>query len=844
MLIITTLISAAIGLFSSGNNVLKPQREQKGPIRIASAEPNAPPVNYYWYGSHGIAAPRIHFQAGGGPNIYWKLRDAGFLRDGREKNLILLIHGWHGTHRSFGIFNSFLRFHQKMTPNVGVLLVDWGAQGADKLVLGTAAYHAIRLNINNLLKNLNNTNLHCIGHSLGAHACAAVCRNFYQIQGRKCTRIVGLDPAGPLFKTNSPYQYLIDARLARPDAEYVALFMTNRNYMGLYQLEGDEYITPYIDGTFSNHCPIIGKWWGEITGYNYLGQKVWERLDLGTIGRSGIIPHSRDSCSHLMAPILFMKSLDTRRGFMAFKWNENWPHGLPPMHTVWNGYTLSRDYRYPTFFQDVGTLWLSTQTIEDRLGDNLQYGDSNIEPSLIAIAISDKGCYLHLSIHNEYQNLYSYGNKYEIATGFANIKPGNEDLVRLYVSVSKSNCPIYIARLLIPTYHSSQYPRSTMPTYSSEIMHCSKDNSYRYFCKRTWHQSRITAYRKQLDITGKGETIPVPPISGCLDQKTNLTDMMRTSMGTFNTSVSQNITFDMNQSPFELVRITLWNPRTEKLHNLMTYWDSCDETSVVSISIDRLARRAVFKFHESGIYWISFFYEFEEISAEIRIENPMTLTTTTATTPAVTTTATTTATTPAVTTTATTTATTPAVTTTAATTPAVTTTATTTATTGITTTATILPLSTITLTTPCNETVDEDCWFAQLSGDYAPIEWPLETDLNNSEEQVDYSQYVVLGEASNYRETSPQSTATPVTISVIPGTYPVVDNSMSRIEKHMNDEKSDSNVANTTALGTSLIIGAIVVLIVAVALVMKRKRSSKPQPAIYLKVASDDIEKQ
>lgn len=805
------------------------------------------PVDYYWYGSHGIAIPKIHLQKGGSPNVYWKLRDAGFLRGGREKNLILLIHGWHGTHRTFNIFFHVLRFHQKMTPDVGVLLVDWGEQGADKFVLGDAAYSAITLNINNLLKDLNNTNLHCIGHSLGAHACGAVCRSFHQIQKRKCTRIIGLDAAGPLFKTNSPYPNLVKARLSKKDADYVALFMTNRNFMGLYQIEGDEYITPYVDGSYSNHCPLIGKWWGEITAYNYLGRKVWERLDMGTIARSGIIPHTLDSCSHLMAPILFMKSLDTRNGYVAFKWSTSSPHGLPPMHTVWNGYTISKDYRYPTFFKNE-TIWLSTQTLEDHMGDRLQYGDSNVEPSFAAIAISYKGCYPQLSTHNEYQNVFSYGTKYEIVTGFTNLKPTYVDLARMYVTVNRKDCPVLLARYLIPTYQSASFPRPTMPTYSSEILHCEKQSAYKYYCKRTWHQSRIAAYRKQLDITGKGEETPVPPKTGCLEQHTNLTDMMRTFMGTYHAITGQKISFDMSNSPFELVRITLWDPHMEKLHNLMTFWDACDETSVTNISVDRIERRANFTFIKQGQYWISFFYEYEEITALINITErviPTTAKTTTSSEPTTTQETTTTTSAP------------PPSTSSTPSTPSSTTLTTSTHTTKIRTTTSTVISTSQPQTTPCNETIDEDCWFSQLSGDYSPVEWVPETETEgpysntaedvSGEDPVDYSEYVVIGEPSNHKESEVETSGTPkpISVSVHPGTYPLLDSDRqtAHIAKQMQEtENSHQEASHGLTVGASLTICAVVVLAICVAVVMKRHKKQTPPPAIYLKVAPDDIE--
>ncbi|CCE39395.1 ORF19A [Fowl aviadenovirus C] len=805
-------------------------------------------INYFWYGQHGMAPPRIHGPLHDNDMIYWRLRDRGFLRGGREKNLILLVHGWHGLHRTFDIFFKFLRFHQKMTPDVGVLLVDWGVQGADNLILGDAAYHAVTINIDGLLKNINRTNLHCIGHSLGAHACGAICRRFNQLQNRKCTRIVGLDPAGPLFKTNSPYPYLTKARLSKKDADYVALFMTNRRMMGLHELEGDEYITPYIDGTYLNHCPFIGKWTGTITAENYQGRKVTEYIDLGTVAKSGVIPHTMDACSHLMAPVLFMVSLDTRQGLPAFRYAENPPQDQGAMHTVWNGYTIGKDYQYPAYFKHE-TIWLSTLTTDaNQLSPfEFQHEDS-IDPSFMAMAISDKGCISagsHLSYH---YSVIPYGNKYDLVTSFSALSPGMADTHFLEVYMNYKHCPVYLARFLIPKPYQQQLPRPTTAGLSSEMLSCRKQTTYTWSCYRTWKQAVLPVYRQQLDLTGDGKfNIQVPPKHGCLKEQSNFTDMFRTYMGAYEVLTDQTVTVTSLPSPFELIRIALRDPASPTIQNIMTYWDMCDPVaSTCSFTVNRATRTLNITCPDPKTYWISFFYQWEEVLLKIDVRPKPTTATTTTTTTTTTTPTTTTTTTPTTTTTTTPTTTT-------------TTTPTTTTTTTPTTTTTTTPTTTSTesITEPssaCDEEEDEDCWFEKY-GDQ--IEVPQKVQLpfkvannemsepttaattpsstaaieeeENSTEPIDYSDWVVIGEESNSRASTPP----PLQLTVAPGTNPPLQEFLwaEPSSKDSLHKDQDSTVTIPVTIGLLALVCLSVIIAVFIAL---RRRGRGPRPTFIV----------
>ena len=75
----------------------------------------------------------------------------------------------------------------------------------------------------------------CIGHSLGSHVCG--------FTGKTMTldAIVGLDPAGPIFEDNSPYN-----RLNNTDARVVYALHLNAGILGIQKAIGDVDI--YVNG--------------------------------------------------------------------------------------------------------------------------------------------------------------------------------------------------------------------------------------------------------------------------------------------------------------------------------------------------------------------------------------------------------------------------------------------------------------------------------------------------------------------------------------------------------------------------------------------------------------------
>ncbi|KAE8752643.1 hypothetical protein FOCC_FOCC000765 [Frankliniella occidentalis] len=89
----------------------------------------------------------------------------------------------------------------------------------------------VALAVDELVANggLNLIDVHCMGHSLGAHVCANTGKN---VKSGKLRRITGMDPAMPLFLV------LRDDRLAKTDAELVDVIHSCSGLLGIVDAIG------------------------------------------------------------------------------------------------------------------------------------------------------------------------------------------------------------------------------------------------------------------------------------------------------------------------------------------------------------------------------------------------------------------------------------------------------------------------------------------------------------------------------------------------------------------------------------------------------------------------------
>ena len=96
---------------------------------------------------------------------------------------------------------------------------------------------------------------YCIGHSLGAHVCGFFGKMMKHLKPNdeySLTKIVGLDPAGPLFDYHNHH---FNLRLNKSDAKLVEVFHTNTLHLGFTDPIG--HIDFYINGGGSQYwCHI------------------------------------------------------------------------------------------------------------------------------------------------------------------------------------------------------------------------------------------------------------------------------------------------------------------------------------------------------------------------------------------------------------------------------------------------------------------------------------------------------------------------------------------------------------------------------------------------------------
>ena len=135
--------------------------------------------------------------------------------------------------------------------------------------------------------------IHCVGHSLGAHICGFTGATLPTFSSTSLARISGLDPAGPLFAVDVPYPFnWLDispsARLNREDAQFVDVIHTDGRARFPWSV-----VPQYGTMTKLGHLDFFPGA-GDYFGWEQPG--CWQVQDVG-------------SCSHSRAHDLFISSL-------------------------------------------------------------------------------------------------------------------------------------------------------------------------------------------------------------------------------------------------------------------------------------------------------------------------------------------------------------------------------------------------------------------------------------------------------------------------------------------------------------------------------------------------------
>ncbi|AXB73047.1 hypothetical protein QKD39_gp53 [Psittacine adenovirus 1] len=550
--------------------------------------------------------------------VYAAMSSAGVFDDGRVREIVLLVHGWQAQVSVTSLFERVLRMHQTVTPRTAVLLLEWDEQGAKHEKYADAAAASVRINLKHFLKDINPnvSKLHCVGHSIGAHACAAICRQYVKLTNDTCARILGLDPAAPLFSNTSP-GFLRFSRLSRHDAKYVALLSTNRMQMGLGSADGDEFLSTNLYGHRSEAC-INGTFHETLCITGYYGQEACMRLKVETANGTMLWEGARLSahtCDHLIAVIYFVKFLDVRSSpavFRKMRMSFNHPDGFIP--SVWSSYVTSRDYTYDTFY-DTETVWYSF-IVTNRSASVAS--SHTLDPGNIVLVVTPKGVPAIISDAVNTQHTTLGGYRFTLGTGFFSYRQ-----VRfLYIN---SPTKPYIVRLLRGNgYNGKRFNASTMaPMTSFEVSFftCSLASAVNasyplYFCLNTNNSVYVPHYRSQLNVTDLSTV--VPPTRGCLPFDVELPDLLVIRREVTPLPYGTEIRLRLDFPVFARTRVTLEDE--VKNYTLMTFWDRCrdEEPSYLQFSVE-MDKKASFRFFKMGNYTVRVYTPYDVTEYPVRV---------------------------------------------------------------------------------------------------------------------------------------------------------------------------------------------------------------------------------
>lgn len=545
----------------------------------SAGNPNRLPSRITWYGSHG-GVPKFHdarYEYG----VYHKMHNAF----AGKSDIVLLIPGWY---LGYDSFRKVLRFHQKMTPAVGVVLVDY------RLYYDTDGLHA---DFRKFLADIPDTKkLHCIGHSAGAHACSTICRQYSQLsKGHRCIRIVGLEPT------------FVSGGLDKSDADYVVVLKTHYSWItGGYTASEDLM----VEDKGGRSCGIHGGWSGRVCGESVWGATVCEEFSWGNTW-------SLSGCYHRMIVPKFLKTLDVKTGLPVFHVLQEGSR-VGPVRSTWNGYTLSRDYRYDSYFNHHSIKYMTEMAYSPIL-------KKDFVSSIMIIVVASHDSRVYMGGYSV-QTL-RYG-KYDVTTEIAYTELAEGSL---WIHHLNPNAHIYLVHVITPQgfYQVSDSvaplaDRQIMTGGSVRTMYCTRTpdplGRPSHYCMYTKEHFPIMQYRTMLNANG-GDHVNVPPTAGCLVDKNTTAGMIISQLSDMHVTVGRKLQIDLSRSPFWLMSVDL----TDRVgtHRLVSYWDTCVTSSQCVFHLNRMKKEFNVTFFAEDVYDLEFFLQFEVIKLKVTVSSPV-----------------------------------------------------------------------------------------------------------------------------------------------------------------------------------------------------------------------------
>lgn len=506
----------------------------------------------------------------------------GVFAEGRGGNLVLLVHGWQGEHSSVPLFKAALRAHQFVSPNSCVLFVSWDPQGAQD-AYAQAARYSVRLDLGMFLVHVRpvNTTLHCVGHELGAHACAALCRQWRNLTGGHCSRIVALSPSYTAFDASPA---LSKHRLSRLDARYVVALVADDflSHVGDYH--------EYLSSSGASGCRE-GSWSSKCVGPFCENISIADRLDREN--------NVAVSCNSLLTVIMFITFLDRKhlpliRSPPAYPGVGLGPQGLTP--SLWSSVVSSKDYTYPDYFD--------SRVVPYKHG---WFPDYVAGAMVVVVTDREDG----VDIDQALSTYSARVRQYRVTAGF----------LRAYfitgVTIFCSEMP-YIVRFLGDSSFYTPEGRYASPAFSTESLTCRRSrvstSRSAFYCEVPSRGKKVPHFRAGL----APRTDPLPPLEGCL-AAVHPSDLLSRSE-TLTVAVGAKLLLPLDFSPFPFVELSMYVNDTS--FPLVTYFDVCESVPPnVEIRLDG-ERHAVMRFQHPGSYTLKLYtvYDVTTFSVSVSLD--------------------------------------------------------------------------------------------------------------------------------------------------------------------------------------------------------------------------------
>lgn len=264
------------------------------------------------------------------PDHLRSIKVSPILKRKEISKLVLIIHGYLSDAKDNSWVDKMAReiTENDRTEHLFVLTVDWGKQFTNYTAAAASTVY-VGVAAERIVKQLDPEYIHCIGHSLGAHACGFLgkaIRNDTSYRKKSLDRLTALDPANDLFFVESDFSRSIivkinapqHERLDKTDATNVDVIHTDSGWYGFGATRSlghaDFYVGTGLDllGEFQQGCSYFRRlsstpWCHHSRSHELMRQSVldsslcWAQLACAgqTVHRGCVVPESCQQASSL-----------------------------------------------------------------------------------------------------------------------------------------------------------------------------------------------------------------------------------------------------------------------------------------------------------------------------------------------------------------------------------------------------------------------------------------------------------------------------------------------------------------------------------------------------------------